>query len=321
VESRDRIVAEVNLRIRSVMQLTAASRRTNPIEVLRLCLHEARPGVQLLFFLRFSAGAVLAFPAGRMTFSSRLADGAIALVCSALSAYIFNGIADVTEDRINGSKRPIASGALSPRHATIVAGGFVTVAVTAGFASSPATGGTVLGVLALGWLYSGPPWYLKRHPIGSAVLLVSSGILTYLTGCWAARSGRPSADLVVFGLGMALSMGLVGLPAKDLSDIEGDREAGRRTWPIILGERRARRVIAATAIVSGACFAASAGLFATRVVPAAVAVALGMVVIAVVTSKPVSTGSRARQRLAYRIFMVAAYCAHLTVFAVALLRA
>src|SRR2546423_11576812 len=77
-----------------------------------LGLAEARPVVQVIFMLRFTAGAVLADPE-RTTVRPQFWAGAAAWYCATVAIYLYNGVTDVVEDRANHSRRPIAGGRLS----------------------------------------------------------------------------------------------------------------------------------------------------------------------------------------------------------------
>jgi 4-hydroxybenzoate polyprenyltransferase len=109
---------------------------------------------------------------------------------------------------------------------------------------------------------------------------------------------------------MSFWMGGVGGIAKDLSDVPGDRLAGRRSWPVVFGERRARRVLATAACVVAASFAVAAAAFSPRLLGSAAAVLLGAVAVVVVSADVPGTADRARRRLPYRAFMGTQYLSH-----------
>lgn len=301
---------------------------SSPIDSLRrlphvfwMCFTEARPCVLAIFFLRFSTGVALGAPLVEQ--GHPLLALASALVCGLATffVYLFNGVMDVREDGINGSRRPIASGDLSPRTAALVAAAAAALAVAGGLVLGNPAAWTVPAALALGYLYSGPPWYLKRRPLGTLMVVTLAGLLTYYTGFAAYAGGdvHPGTALPVLALAMSLWMGFVGAPTKDFSDVAGDRAAGRRTSVIVNGERRARLRGAAGALGLGAAFLAVSLRVAQALVwPAAVMVA-GAAAVAVLSLSQLSVGGRSRSRRPYRAFMVTQYCIHVTVLALALL--
>jgi 4-hydroxybenzoate polyprenyltransferase len=75
---------------------------------------EARPAVQIIFLLRFLAARSLSGHGGRHLLDGRALLAAVVWEGVILSIYLYNGVADVVEDRLNESTRPIASGLLPP---------------------------------------------------------------------------------------------------------------------------------------------------------------------------------------------------------------
>jgi 4-hydroxybenzoate polyprenyltransferase len=108
-------------------------------------------------------------------------------------------------------------------------------------------------------------------------------------------------------------MGLVG-QTKDLSDAEGDEEAGRRSGPVAWGERAARLAYSVAALLLGVAYVLAAALVATDLLDSAIAVAVGAAVVAALLLGPWGKGDRSRRRRPYRAFMLTQYGAHLAVF-------
>jgi 4-hydroxybenzoate polyprenyltransferase len=278
------------------------------------CLTEARPSVLVIFLLRYLAGGALAH-GSHPAAAARVIAGAFAWVAAIFAIYLFNGVMDIEEDRINGSRRPIAQGHLPSGLAARVAAG----AAVASLATSVLLGAglvwPVMTVLVIGFLYSGPPCFLKRGVAGTAAVGVSLGLLTY----WAGVSGSvaagwrfPGVTWLVFVVAMSGWMGLVGVPAKDLGDVEGDRAAGRRTVPVILGERRARAVIATAAITVAAASVVAGPLLTTSLIVPTAALSGGGLAVAIVSASPLSRGDRRNRRLPYRAFMITQFAVHLS---------
>jgi 4-hydroxybenzoate polyprenyltransferase len=281
-------------------------------EVLHQCFLEARPAVQGIFLLRFLAGATFASPlfAGGVSFS--LLAGAALWVCATLSVYIFNGVMDIEEDQLNGSSRPVARGKLRVAHAAGVAGSLAALSVAGSFALGSTMVCSVVVLLALGWLYSGPPFYLKRSPTGWAIMGIIVALITYNAGSVANGGGSDVRSLFVFAAVMALWLGMVS-QTKDLSDIEGDKQAGRRSAPVIWGENAARLVYSGVALALGGGYILSAALFAPGLLIPAFVLASGAVVVAVIALGPWSRGEKSRRRRPYKAFMLTQYGANLAV--------
>jgi 4-hydroxybenzoate polyprenyltransferase len=284
------------------------------IGTLYLCFLESRPTVQVMFLLRFLAGASFAggFFAGKVDLCLWVA--AALWFCATSSVYILNGVMDVEEDRANGSARPVARGRLSAGGAAAVAAGLAALALAGGIARGDWMVWSVLAALVLGWAYSAPPFYLKRSPAGLAAVAILGGLLTYQAGYAAAGGGGEIVSLVVFATMMSLWMGLVG-QAKDLSDVEGDRRAGRKSGPVAWGEDVARWAVSGAALCIGVGSLFSAALFAPDLLGSAVVLTCGASVVAALALSPWSRGERPTRRRPYRAFMLTQYCAHLVVLA------
>jgi 4-hydroxybenzoate polyprenyltransferase len=277
---------------------------------LAACVLEARPVVQIIFLLRFGAGAALAGGAGRPL---RTMSGLLCWACAGFFVYLLNGVMDIAEDRVNGSRRPIARGDLDPELAMVVAYSAAAAATAMGFLLGRVTGLLVIAFLGCGYAYSARPFYLKRFTGSTVGVVLVLGIATYAAG-YSVGTGpggvAGSVPLLVFGAVMSLWMGLVGALAKDFSDVAGDRAAGRRTAVCCWGERRVRRVVAGAAGCLGPLFLAVAWSRAPILVLPAVAVQVGGWVVAGLALSRRTTGTRARRRLPYHAFMVTQYAAH-----------
>ncbi|NBE83277.1 UbiA family prenyltransferase [Micromonospora rubida] len=275
---------------------------------LGLSFVEARPVVQLIFLLRFAGGAALAVLSGGSP-SGGAVRGAVAWLLLTWSVYLVNGVADVTEDRANGSRRPIARGLLDPGAALRTAYALATAGLLLAATVAPTLVLLGAGQLALGWWYSMGRAPLKRRVSGTTASVVLAGLLTYLAGASSAEA-RPVPHLWVFPVAMALWMA-VGALAKDLSDVPGDRLAGRRTLPIARGETWARRSVAAVALTVAIAFLISAQDAWAPVRIASWLTVAGAVVLTWLACGSGSQGGPARRRRPYRVFMTTQYLTHL----------
>lgn len=270
------------------------------------CWQEARPIVQVVFILRFIAGALLystAIPFGRVV------PGAVAWGSATVAVYLYNGVADRAEDVANGSTRPIADGRLPLRIAAPVAAAAAVLGCVIAARVDLRFFAALCCFLGVGYAYSGPPFPLKQIYYTASVGGGLLGLLTYLGG--ALSTGRaPTAPVLVFAVLMSSWMGGVGGIAKDLSDVAGDRAAGRRTWPVVFGERRARRLLVAAAFAVALAFGTTAALYATRLWGCAIVVLLGAAAVTTAAVRTRHSASRARSRAPYRAFMWTQYASH-----------
>ena len=148
-----------------------------------------------------------------------------------------NQITDVEIDRINKPWLPIAAGVLSMSGARVVVIVCTTVplllAVTQGAVETVA----VATGLAVGALYSLPPFRLKRFPVAASLcitgvrsLVVNLGVYWHFAG----RIDAPVWALCLFVLPFSFAIAVL----KDVPDIEGDRAYSIRTFTVRLGGQR-----------------------------------------------------------------------------------
>lgn len=166
--------------------------------------------------------------------AGRLAAASAAMAFAQMSTGVLNDAFDAPWDRIHQSYKPIAAGAVPRRRAWLIgiACGFASLAL-ASRAGTHALRLMLLG-LASGWAYS---LGLSRTP--ASFLPFASGLATVpLLGPAAVQVRIPAQGQVAVlaaGLGVGLHLANGG------PDIERDRLAGRRSLPVLLGERGSRR--------------------------------------------------------------------------------
>lgn len=269
----------------------------------RMVVAESRPPVQIVFLLRMVAFAAASGGIGRLVGIACL--GVLGWSLLSMAVYVFNGISDVDGDRTNASGRPIARGELPPDLALRVTG----VLAAAGLGLCALCSGRLvllgLAALVLGGRYSAGRLPLKAATAGVTVSVGGGVLLCYAAGATIAGPGT-ALTTALFGLAEAAWVGLCAV-TKDFSDVEGDRLAGRRTWPIVFGERGARRVVAGCSTALGAVFAALAATGTIGMTVAAGVAALGALAVAAAALLVPATGDRTTRRRPYRTLMVTQY--------------
>lgn len=175
--------------------------------------------------------------------------------------YVLNDLFDADLDRINGkTKRPIPSGKVSKRQALV----FVILMNVVGL-SVPILANNVLGAILastialIGVLYSLPKISLKDKFIIKTCAIGIAMACSLLLGASMYSIGNVGTDFSTMfywisvqtggqflypmfsGLVLAM-MVLVTSPLNDLGDIKGDKQAGRRTIPIVLGKENTVRL-------------------------------------------------------------------------------
>ena len=145
-------------------------------------------------------------------------------------------------DAINEPGRAIPSGRV-PGHGGLYLASlwtFLSLAVAAALGNW-AFGATVLG-LALAWAYSAPPLRLKLNGwLGNAACGACYEGLPWFTGAAIIGGGTPHG--AVIGMAALYSVGAHGIMTlNDFKAIEGDRQMGVRSLPVMLGADGAARL-------------------------------------------------------------------------------
>ncbi len=145
-------------------------------------------------------------------------------------------------DAINEPDRPIPSGRIPGRWGLWIAQAMTVVSLAVGWALGPFVfGATVLACIAA-WVYSAEPIRAKRSGVWGPLLCgLAYETLPWITGAAVLAAGAPSWPVitvaVLYGLG---AHGIMTL--NDFKAIQGDRQMGLRSLPVMLGPDRAARV-------------------------------------------------------------------------------
>jgi len=218
----------------------------------RACLDLTRPGNAiaagvLTFTGAFVAGGVMAAP-------TAVVAAVVATVTATGGGNAINDYFDREIDAINQPGRPIPRGDISARGAVWFSLALFAIATAAALTLPTAAIAIALfnfvALLAYTELFKGLPG------VGNALVGYLTGS-TFLFG--GAAVDEPFGAVVLFGLAAVAT--LTREIVKDVEDIDGDREEGLRTLPIVIGERHALQV---GVVVMGLAVAASAWPYLTE---------------------------------------------------------
>jgi 1,4-dihydroxy-2-naphthoate octaprenyltransferase len=156
-----------------------------------------------------------------------------------------DGIRGTDADRV-GPLRLVGSGAATPRSVKAAAFAAIGVAMLAGLVLAATTSWWLLLVGALAvvaaWFYTGGSRPYGYRALGEVMVFVFFGLVA-VTGTTYVQTGSvPLASLyAAVGIG-ALACAI--LVANNLRDIPTDRDSGKRTLAVVLGDERSRYVYA-----------------------------------------------------------------------------
>jgi len=179
-----------------------------------------------------------------MLLTGPLASG----TCQMLNDYF-----DRDLDEINEPNRPIPGGAMSLKNATILISIWSVLSVITGYLIHPLIGLYVVIGIINAHLYSANPINLKKRLwAGNIIVAISYLIIPWVAGeiayhpTFTLSSLLPS--LIAAGFFTLSSTGTMTI--NDFKSIEGDRQNGIRTLPVVFGETNAA-IIAAVLINTG----------------------------------------------------------------------
>lgn len=145
-------------------------------------------------------------------------------------------------DAINEPNRPIPSGRIPGRWGLWIALMMTLLSLAIGWALGPwGFGATVVGVLAA-WAYSAEPVRLKRSGWwGPGLVGLSYEGLPWFTGAAVLLGAAPRFEVVMIALLYAFGAhGIMTL--NDFKALEGDRQHGVRSLPVVLGPEVAAKI-------------------------------------------------------------------------------
>jgi 4-hydroxybenzoate polyprenyltransferase len=158
---------------------------------------------------------------------------------SIFGIYTLNDIYDIQEDRINAPHRPLPSGLVTVKEAYILVLIYFLLSFVLSLLAGPLTFLLNIFLCSLGIAYSVPPIRLKRT-IFSYAIVGSGFFLSTLMGSTVALPTAKATYLAVIIFLMVTGL----LPIKDFNTMEGDKEVGTKTLPLLIGKGRTARLMA-----------------------------------------------------------------------------
>ena len=159
------------------------------------------------------------------------------------------------EDRtpFSGGKRVMVDGLLSRQETTVIAGVFYALGAACGLwivlRYEPWVFPLGLAGMALAYFYHAPPLSLSYQGFGELAVGLAYGPLIG-SGAYAVLRGVPSWPVVLLFAPLGLLIAAF-LWINEFPDCDADRAAGKKTWVVRLGKRRAARVFGGLIAAAG----------------------------------------------------------------------
>jgi len=164
---------------------------------------------------------------------------AIVLVC--FFAMFSNNIADKEIDIVSNKKRAIASKSIEISKYKKISLAFLIAGLFYAAMVSFETFFFLLVFTGNYFLYSMPPLRLKRIPIISKIFISFNSLILVLLGfifITGNLADFPIVIIAIFLIGFTLSINFI-----DLKDVKGNKKAGIKTLPVLLGVKKAKILI------------------------------------------------------------------------------
>lgn len=228
---------------------------------LRLYWNFARPFTLVPPMIGIFSGSLIGYGASRAPF--HLVRVALAVAAAAVLNAASNGlnqIYDLANDRVNKPHRPLPSKAMTLAEAWT----FTAVSYGAALGMVAAVNRQTFVIYLIAALatvaYSAPPIRLKRHPLGSNLIIALIRGALLKVGGWAAVA-TVLDSIEPWYIGFIYFVFLLGATTtKDFADIEGDRAAGCITLPVRFGAAWSARVISPSFLLPWLLMALGSGL-------------------------------------------------------------
>ncbi|WP_366933100.1 UbiA family prenyltransferase [Nitrososphaera sp.] len=166
--------------------------------------------------------------------------------------YVLNDLVDTDLDRANHKKRPIPTGQVTKGQVWAFVGltngaGILLAALTL----NPVSVVIALSIAVIGIMYSAPKISLKdRFVIKTLAIALAMALCALLgaTSTFGLELGSTNSLLPAYIALMLGTMIFITSPFNDMGDVAGDKAAGRRTIPIVIGKENTVKMAIVLAI-------------------------------------------------------------------------
>lgn len=207
------------------------------------------------YLIFFGIGLYVAFRSNNPDFLANIDvltqyfNAIVAIILTWVSATALNDLYDYKADFISDKKKLLVRGIFSKKSFLIISVLAFCMSLANAYSVSYNFAIYILSYHAISFIYSVPPLRLKRVPFLSTFLVTIATLLIM----WAGYSFSGFNAISEFPWGLTFTVLILftfGLSFKDLKDLEGDKEDGSYTIPMLFG----KYAFLGTSIVVGACY-------------------------------------------------------------------
>lgn len=155
-------------------------------------------------------------------------------MCLTTSIYLMNDLVDIKVDKINHPTRPLVSGAVKKRDAWFLVISLTAISLAIACLLNLETIMLTVSYLVVGILYSIPKISLKDRFVVKTIAIAVGGFLTSMIG--SSTAGAFDEKTIISAISFMMLI-FVTSPINDLADYVGDKNNGRKTIPIVIGQK------------------------------------------------------------------------------------
>jgi 4-hydroxybenzoate polyprenyltransferase len=208
-------------------------------------MKNSRPERIFYFFLLFIFGTTLAhtLPTNWIDAQSYIL-AILALFSAAMFSICQNDIHDEKIDAISNTGRALISKDLSRSDMEMASKIFLLFAILSAYASSHYVLFFTCLMIFIYFIYSNPPLRLKRFVLVNSGLISLAAVSAVLAGFFLVNPGK---SILAFPFELVVAIVIFHTATssyRDIKDFEGDRAAGIKTLPVLLGLERSKKLIA-----------------------------------------------------------------------------
>ena len=158
-----------------------------------------------------------------------------------------NDIFDIEIDKVTNPDRPYVKGLITRKKYIIISSIMIAISVISSYFMAIISMIFVISFIILGYIYSAPPFRLRKYIIGT-IFIGAGSVLSYFAGVY---SGVLIINWTQFMIGIliliALSMGSV---VKDYKDYKGDSKAEVKTLFTIFGLEKGVKIASILLVIT-----------------------------------------------------------------------
>lgn len=170
------------------------------------------------------------------------------IIGAAIFTIIYNNIEDIEIDKISNKKRPLVQNTISIKEYKIIGNHALVISFIMALYVNFYCFVFIAMIVGNYFLYSNPPFKLKTIPILSKGIIGFNSLSMALLG-FTAFGGTVLQFPVKYILFLVIGIGLAS-NFIDIKDYEGDKAAGIKTLPVILGIKKAKLLISGFTLFS-----------------------------------------------------------------------